>query len=172
MSEWQKSKEARRAAYIEKLKDPRWQKLRLQVFERDGWACMVCGSDRETLNVHHLYYESGNEPWEYPLEALLTLCQDCHQSMTDLQNNEEQGLLRLLRQKGYLGQDVADLASLIYHLPTPDHIGLMMSSIQHHLTQPGAIAKVITERADYLSERRKAREQQEEQASKDNEASQ
>lgn len=31
-----------REVYLAKLRDPRWQKLRLQVFERDEWACQVC----------------------------------------------------------------------------------------------------------------------------------
>ncbi len=30
------------------------------------------------LNIHHKYYVQGREPWEYPNEALITLCEDCH----------------------------------------------------------------------------------------------
>lgn len=33
--------------YKEKLKDPRWQKKRLQIFERDDWCCQKCGDERE-----------------------------------------------------------------------------------------------------------------------------
>lgn len=32
----------RRSNYAEKLRDPRWQKLRLQVMERDEWMCEIC----------------------------------------------------------------------------------------------------------------------------------
>lgn len=32
----------------------------------------------KALNVHHKYYVSGNNPWEYSNDALITLCQDCH----------------------------------------------------------------------------------------------
>jgi len=30
------------------------------------------------LNVHHNYYIRGKKPWEYPDDALVTLCEDCH----------------------------------------------------------------------------------------------
>lgn len=60
--------------YRKKLLDPRWQKKRLEILERDSFTCKLCGDSQMTLHVHHLYYERGNEPWEYPLEALATLC--------------------------------------------------------------------------------------------------
>ena len=37
--------------YLEKLKDPRWQKKRLEILERDGWKCMACGEKEKTLRV-------------------------------------------------------------------------------------------------------------------------
>lgn len=64
------------SAYAEKLRDPRWQKKRLQVFERDNWACVLCGDKGRTLNVHHLEYMG--DPWNAPLDKLKTLCQHCH----------------------------------------------------------------------------------------------
>jgi hypothetical protein len=30
------------------------------------------------LHVHHTYYFFGRNPWEYPDEALITLCSHCH----------------------------------------------------------------------------------------------
>lgn len=65
--------------YAEKLKDPRWQKKRLEIMQRDQWTCRLCGSTTETLNVHHVYYEKGFDVWQYPDFALLTLCEECHQ---------------------------------------------------------------------------------------------
>jgi len=72
-------KDERREAYLQKLRDPRWQRRRLEIMERDHFACRWCRGDKETLNVHHLYYESGREPWDYPAEAFLTLCETCHE---------------------------------------------------------------------------------------------
>jgi|CXWL01.1.fsa_nt_gi hypothetical protein len=66
------------ASYSELLRDPRWQKLRLQVFERDKFTCVLCNANHKTLSVHHKYYEKNKMPWEYPLEALDTVCADCH----------------------------------------------------------------------------------------------
>ena len=31
-----------------------------------------------SFHVHHLWYESGRDPWDYPDEALVSLCSDCH----------------------------------------------------------------------------------------------
>ena len=31
-----------------------------------------------TLHVHHTYYQQNRYPWEYPNEALITLCWKCH----------------------------------------------------------------------------------------------
>jgi hypothetical protein len=62
------------------FRDSRWQKLRLEIMERDGWTCKSCGATGNgvTLNVHHAYYESGKAPWEYPTDTLVTWCEDCH----------------------------------------------------------------------------------------------
>lgn len=66
------------SAYSEKLTDPRWQKLRLQVFDKAGWKCQVCRDTQTTLHVHHLTYHKV-EPWETPIECLESLCEDCHE---------------------------------------------------------------------------------------------
>ena len=64
--------------YGEKLRDPQWQRMRLKVMERDGWACQKCGDATSTLHVHHTYYVSGRDPWNYPTGALVVLCESCH----------------------------------------------------------------------------------------------
>lgn len=71
--------------YSEKLRDPRWQKKRLEIFGRDNWTCVSCGCKDKPLNVHHLTYRKC-DPWEYPDELYQTLCEDCHgvrQELTD-----------------------------------------------------------------------------------------
>lgn len=64
--------------YAAKLRDPRWQKKRLEIFERDNWTCQNCGDKKQTLVVHHKMYLPGLEPWEYPSKYLTTFCSDCH----------------------------------------------------------------------------------------------
>jgi 5-methylcytosine-specific restriction endonuclease McrA len=66
--------------YSEKLKDPRWQKQRLEIFARDGWKCGVCQSTENTLNVHHVGYQKGKDPWGYRNDELVTLCEPCHRA--------------------------------------------------------------------------------------------
>jgi len=65
-------------------RDSRWQRKRLEIMERDGWTCRSCGAKGEgvTLNVHHAYYEAGKKPWEYPNDAMVTWCEDCHKKRT------------------------------------------------------------------------------------------
>ena len=65
-------------SYSQKLKDPRWQKKRLLILNRDKFTCQECADDESTLHVHHIYYEPGNDPWDYPDYALVTLCESCH----------------------------------------------------------------------------------------------
>lgn len=65
--------------YSELLKDPRWQKKRLEIFKLDGWQCRKCNSKKNTLHVHHLYYVKGKMPWEYDNSALVTYCEECHE---------------------------------------------------------------------------------------------
>jgi len=63
--------------YSQKLKDPRWQKKRLKIFERDGWACRYCKNETKSLEVHHLRYTIP-DPWDENDSNLVTLCDDCH----------------------------------------------------------------------------------------------
>lgn len=68
------------------FRDSRWQKLRLEIMERDDWTCRSCGKkDGVTLNVHHAYYEAGKAPWEYPKQTLVTYCEECHKERHELQ---------------------------------------------------------------------------------------
>jgi hypothetical protein len=66
--------------YLALLRDPRWQKKRLEVMSRDGFMCQWCCAEDKTLNVHHTYYRRGAAPWDYPTESLVTLCEDCHET--------------------------------------------------------------------------------------------
>lgn len=65
-------------SYQEKLTDPRWQKKRLEILERDGWRCVLCGAKDKTLHVHHFEYKSGGDPWDVDNSSLRTFCDDCH----------------------------------------------------------------------------------------------
>lgn len=69
--------------YSDKLRDPRWQKKRLTILDRDGWKCLSCGSSDKQLQVHHVVYRRI-DPWEYPDSVLQTLCEPCHKIRQEL----------------------------------------------------------------------------------------
>ena len=94
MSKWKKGPGT---TYGDKLKDPRWQKRRLEILERDEWTCRACHDKTTTLHVHHRYYEAGAEPWDSPAEALITLCEQCHTLEGEFRQTVEQEILKLLR---------------------------------------------------------------------------
>lgn len=101
--------------YYEKLKDPRWQKKRLEVMQLRDFCCEVCGDSTSPLNVHHKEYFKNAEPWEYENEQLAVLCESCHEHHHDsfdllknmcsfayldgLNNRDELGLILA----GYMG---------------------------------------------------------------------
>jgi len=73
--------------YIEKLRDPRWQKRRLEILSRDNFICCVCKGGERTLHVHHLFYVTGRDPWNYPNFSLVTLCDECHRMEQDFHSD-------------------------------------------------------------------------------------
>ena len=77
-------KQQPKSTYYELLRDPRWQKKRLEVMERDEFKCTACGDSTKTLNVHHLAYRKGTMPWDYEAEKLTTLCEPCHKHCEEM----------------------------------------------------------------------------------------
>lgn len=69
-------------AYLKLLRDPRWQRLRLEVMKRDDFTCTSCGDNDRTLHIHHKRYVRGGKPWDSPAEDLTTLCESCHETIT------------------------------------------------------------------------------------------
>ena len=64
--------------YAEKLRDVRWKRRRDELLRKSNWTCAEC---REPLlkgcmdlQVHHVVYITALDPWMYPDELLLVLC--------------------------------------------------------------------------------------------------
>jgi hypothetical protein len=68
-------------AYFEKLKDPRWQKKRLEILNIHDFTCQECGNADNTLHVHHPFYEKNKDPWDYESDVLMCVCDSCHSLM-------------------------------------------------------------------------------------------
>lgn len=63
--------------YKKQLEDEKWQVKRRKILQRDGFKCTQCGYE-DNLHVHHLYYVYFRKAWQYPHNALITLCGKCH----------------------------------------------------------------------------------------------
>lgn len=64
--------------YLQLLKDPRWQKRRLEILSKSEFRCIQCESEENTLHVHHTIYRTGKTPWDYADDELQVLCVECH----------------------------------------------------------------------------------------------
>lgn len=64
--------------YAEKLRDPRWQKKRLEVFNHFKWKCEICHDSENELHAHHIAYKKNANPWSYNPWELACLCSNCH----------------------------------------------------------------------------------------------
>lgn len=104
------------STYSERLKDPRWQRKRLEIFERDGFACRVCGDTKKELQVHHIMYLAGLEPWNYPGEVLVTLCVAHHEAEELGKHPAEAQLIETLRSLGSMNSDLARIELIIREL--------------------------------------------------------
>lgn len=67
--------------YWKKLQDPRWQRKRLEMLDDAGWKCQTCGAEDRRLEVHHICYRKGAEPWEYEQHELRVLCSEHHERL-------------------------------------------------------------------------------------------
>jgi len=110
--------------YKEKLLDPRWQKMRLQVLERDGWACRCCGAKDKTLHAHHTFYAFDAEPWGYPAHTIITVCADCHESEHDGWGYERELLVGRVVVAGFgtnaAMREISDAFSMLRELSQED----------------------------------------------------
>ena len=99
--------------YSELFKDPRWQKKRLEILNRDNFKCVCCDDDKETLHVHHKWYEKGLKPWEYKGPCLVTLCESCHAREHLLKDPAAKALINTLLSRGFLSSDLIEFSLII-----------------------------------------------------------
>ena len=98
--------------YSEILKNPLWQRKRLEIMQRDNFTCQICGHKDNTLHVHHIWYEPNRKPWDYPDNALITLCEECH-------NAEHESYKRITEWVDCLRKDgvmMLEIESLFIHV--------------------------------------------------------
>lgn len=82
-----KTTTATSSPYSVQYKNPKWQKKRLEILERDNFQCQECGDEESTLHVHHKIYKHGNKVWDYDDQYFVTLCDSCHENTHELIKN-------------------------------------------------------------------------------------
>lgn len=110
------------STYLEKLQDPRWQKKRLQIMERDGFKCRQCNATDKTLHVHHTYYvpyapgAPRHDPWDYADHVLVTLCRVCHDNEEERKNGYDAYLAQAVRSLGATNNQVEALVLQLQYI--------------------------------------------------------
>lgn len=125
--------------YPEKLRDPRWQKKRLEILNRDGWSCQICFDTASTLHVHHRRYLPKCEPWDVPGSALVTLCEECHKSETE-HLKDARDLLMAVFSDRYFSGDLFGIADGLVrwksgHPPDIEATAIMAMMLSPRLTK-------------------------------------
>jgi len=116
--------------YKNKLKDPRWQKKRLEILERDEWCCQVCYDGESTLHVHHKLYEKDKDPWDYDNDYLITLCDVCHENETDDYHSINRYLIKQIR-RHFLNKDIMKICNGIEDMKLC-HTSEIIASVYSH----------------------------------------
>jgi len=122
-------------SYSELLKDPRWQKKRLKIMERDEFTCQSCFDSENTLNIHHKYYIHGKAPWEYPDELLITLCKECHEYWEE-NKYIINDFTKVLLAEGYTIHNLIELLGYLRELPSGDYgLSYILDSVKQRRKQ-------------------------------------
>lgn len=98
--------------YSEKLLDPRWQKKRLLIFDRDDWKCTKCNKSKNTLHIHHEKYYKN--PWNIPNKYLKTLCELCHWNISNHKKVHDKFMLAIWNKTKKNLQLMVDPSFIVY----------------------------------------------------------
>ena len=66
--------------------------------------------------MHHRWYEKNKDPWEYPDECLVTLCEECHEEETQSTPLVCDSLALAVKQH-FLSSDITNIAIGFYYMP-------------------------------------------------------
>jgi hypothetical protein len=122
--------------YKEKLLDPRWQKKRLEILDRDSFMCRACFSTTKTLHVHHKRYLNGKDPWDYDNNLLVTLCHECHDIETKEMEDAIHDLVAVIKEK-FFSHHIRLLTQGFIDYETPYIEDANAASIKKFLSEAG-----------------------------------
>jgi hypothetical protein len=135
--------------YTDKLKDPRWQKKRLEIFSRDNFTCQCCNSTENTLVVHHFKY--SGEPWDIDSKHLLTLCEECHQGEHKFRPDEENELINTYKEKSYTIDHINWIKVLINGttLTADQVVFIMINTLSNSNYSKDIFDKILSDQKDF-----------------------
>lgn len=137
--------------YKQKLLDPRWQRRRLQILQRDDFRCTSCGNADDTLHVHHFAY--GVNPWDVDDKHLTTLCSQCHEYEHKHREQAEKVLLSAIRKAGFLAGSLDCMAEGFEEMQ-PFHAEEVMASVfKWFLQEPQIMNRLCDMFFEHLSEK-------------------
>jgi len=120
--------------YFAKLKDPKWQKKRLEILERDNFTCVICGDDKSTLHVHHRAYLKDRDLWEYADPYFVTLCESCHEYETENMSGVISDL-NLISRLYYFSDELHLIAGALFAFDEPGISEVRANIIKFALTE-------------------------------------
>ena len=129
--------------YSEKLKDPRWQKKRLEILNRDKFTCQNCGDETKTLHVHHKLYIHGCEPWDYEDKYLLTLCYSCHEDEEVAMKENIPLLINAVKRSPFMAADLLTLGEGIEEVKLFHLSGVIAHAIKYLLTNDKLLRDLV-----------------------------
>lgn len=65
------------------------------------------------LQVHHLWYNTEWMPWDYPDDALITLCDLCHKKAEFIKWFASKGIFKLISD-GFTRPDAKDIREIVF----------------------------------------------------------
>lgn len=145
-----------KSEYAKKFKDPRWQKKRLEILQRDEFTCKICGDAESTLHIHHRNYINGREPWEYPDDYLVTLCEKCHEAEYENLNNVMHDFGLVIRSR-FFSNDIQEITNGFINIEMVHAPEVISSAIQYQLTNEKEMTKLVQRYFKYLRKKRERR---------------
>lgn len=139
--------------YREYFKDPRWQKKRLEILNRDEFMCQRCYGTETELHIHHRLYKQNKKPWEYDNDLLLTLCKDCHANEKTMKTSI--CALSETMKKKFLSAEVTDLAIAFFSAELQHLPDVFMSALTKTIEDKGLQEKMLNNYFNHISKRQK-----------------
>ncbi len=88
----------------EEMDTPQYKAWRFAVLSRDGWICAKCKTKGKELNVHHIIRWTDSPRLRYVQSNGITLCKDCHETVTGREEIYEEEFKRIVAQHKFLKQ--------------------------------------------------------------------